>query len=619
MLLIKHLKRIVLERRIMKSTLFSFVLLTLCILIFDTTAQVRPRQLRNQILQSQAPQKTKEPQKTTPRRRAFIGGPVRTGPLAPIVNPLQNKNATLVYLENSDLWSFNQTLNPDVQVIKGNVRFRHDNALLYCDSAYFYEKANSFDAFSNVRIVQGDTLFIYSDVLYYDGNQKLARLRRNVRMENRATTLTTDSLNYDRITNFAYYFTGGKIVDKENTLTSIWGRYSTSSNEALFKTSVNLVNDNFTLTADSLRYNTKTNVANIIAPSHIIYDKETNIDTRNGWYNTATEQMMLLDRSLITQKDGQTITGDTVFYDKKQKIGEIFSRVILNDTVKKNTLTGNYIYYNEINKRGIAADSAMLIDWSGKDTMYVHADTLFTSKDSIFDVSRGKHNVRFYRADVQGICDSMLYSTRDTIMHMYGGPVLWSEKNQLSGDYVKVFTGNQSVDSIIVENNAMVVQREDTSYFNQISGKDMIAYVDSGNLKRVFVSGNAETIYFPRDDKDSTFIGINKTESSYIMIYFKEKKVERIVLTAASSGVLYPIDQLTGADLFLKNFFWVEEQRPLSPEDVLKAYPKGERSIDAFLSSLNQNKLPAGNDNTDEKNENAEERKLPETNVKKQI
>ncbi len=607
MVLIKHLLKPVPVLWIMKCTVLIPVLISVCLLIQDTEAQVRPRQLRNQILQNQLPQKEKEPQKPAARRRAFIGGPVRTGPLAPIVNPLQNKNATLVYLENSELWSFNQTLNPDVQVIKGNVRFRHDNALLYCDSAYFYEKANSFDAFSNVRIVQGDTLFIYSDVLYYDGNQKLARLRRNVRMENRATTLTTDSLNYDRISNFAYYFTGGKIVDKENTLTSVWGRYSTSSNEALFKTTVNLVNDNFTLTGDSLRYNTKTNVANIIAPSHIIYDKETNIDTRSGWYNTATEQMMLLDRSLIRQKDGQTITGDTVFYDKKLKIGEIFSRVIMNDTVKKTTLTGNYVYYNEINERGIAADSALLTDWSGKDTMYVHADTLFTSKDSVFDVSRGKYNVRFFRADAQGICDSMLYSTRDTILHMYGGPVLWSEKNQLSGGYVKVFTGNESVDSIMVESNAMVIQREDTSYFNQISGKDIIAYVDSGNLKRVFVSGNAETVYFPRDEKDSTFIGINKTESSYVMIHFKDKKVERIVLTAASSGVLYPIDQLTGGDLFLKNFFWIEEQRPQSPEDVLKIYPKGERSADAFLSTLNQNKPPSGS--TDKTTENAKDRK----------
>lgn len=580
------------------GTVFISVLTLFLCSFSDINAQVRPRQLREQILEKQAPQVKKSPEKPAIRRRSFTGGPVRTGPLAPIVNPLENKNATLVYLESSDTWSFSQATNPDVQVIKGNVRFRHDNALLYCDSAYFYEKANSFDAYSNVRIVQGDTLFVYGDVLYYDGNLKLARLRKNVRMENRKTTLTTDSLNYDRITNFAYYYTGGKIVDDENTLTSVWGQYSTSTNQALFKNSVNLVNDNFTLTSDSLRYNTKTNVANIIAPSHIVYDKETDIDTQSGWYNTATEHMMLLERSLITQKDGKTITGDTIFYDKNQKFGEVFTNVVMNDTVQKTTLRGNYIYYNELTENGIAADSALLTDWSGKDTMYVHADTLFTLKDSVYDVMRGKHNVRLFRVDVQGICDSLLYSTRDTLMHMYGEPVLWSEKNQISGDYVKIFTGNQSVDSIYVENNAIIVQREDTSYFNQISGKDIKAYVDSGNLKRVFVSGNAETIYFPRDEKDSTFIGINKTESSYVMIHFRDKKVERIVLTTVSSGVIYPVDQLSGGDLFLKNFFWIEEERPKSPEDVLKIYPKAERSAAAFMTS----KPPAS---TDAENETA--------------
>ncbi len=604
MLLIK-LSIICRPKKLLQSFgIFCAVLLSLWYFQTDAEAQARPRQLRNQILQSQVPQQRKTPEKKPIRRRSFIGGPVKTGPLAPIVNPLDNKKATLVFLEHSDLWQFDQMINPNVQVIKGNVRFRHDNALLYCDSAYFYEKANSFDAFSNVRIVQGDTLFVYGDVLYYDGNSKLARIRRNVRMENRSTTLTTDSLNYDRITNFAYYYTGGKIVDSENTLTSIWGQYSASTNQALFKTTVNLVNDNFTLTADSLRYNTKTNVANIIAPSHIVYDKETDIDTQNGWYNTSTEQMMLLDRSLIKQKDGKTITGDTVFYDKIQKFGEVFSRVILNDTVQKTTLTGNYIYYNELTEVGIAADSALLTDWSGKDTMYVHADTLYTTKDSIYDVSRGKYNVRFFRADVQGICDSLLYSTRDTIMHMYGEPVLWSEKNQLSGNYIKIFTGNQKVDSIRVENDAMVIQREDSAYFNQISGKDITAYLDSGNLKRVFVNGNAETIYYPRDDKDSSFIGINKTESSYVMIHFQDKKVQRIVLTAASSGVIYPIDQLTGNDLFLKNFFWLEDERPKSPGDVLVSYPKTERSATAFIAKLPASATKPENDNLEDENRN---------------
>jgi len=546
----------------------------LCLFITTLQAQFRPKQLRNEVLKSFAAP-AKSVKKAKKARRVKVVIPAK--PLAQVVNPLSKKGATLVYLENSETLSFDQLLRPDVQVLKGNVRFRQDNAVLHCDSAYFYESANSLDAFGNVKIVQGDTLFVYGDLLYYDGNIKLARMRHNVRMLNRTTTLTTDSLNYDRIGNVCYYYTGGKVVDELNTLTSTWGQYSPATNEALFKTKVHLINKNFTLDTDTLKYNTKTNIANILGPTHIVYEKETDIYTNRGWYNTSTERMMLLDRSLVKQKDGKTMVGDTIFYDKKEKFGEGFSSVVLNDTVQKSTLVGNYVYFNDSTETGLATDSALLVDWSTKDTMYMHADTLHTSKDSIYDVARGYYHVRFYRNDVQGLCDSLAYSARDSVMNMYGEPVLWSENNQLSGEFIQAFTKNQKVDHVNIQRAAMAVQQEDSVYFNQLSGKEIIAYLDSGQLRKVDVNGNAETIYYPKDDKDSTLVGINKTQSSFVVMYIKNKKVERIVMTTATTGNMYPLTQLSGSDLYLKNFFWLEDQRPLKREDVFMTFPKTAR------------------------------------------
>jgi lipopolysaccharide export system protein LptA len=547
----------------------------LCLFFAVISAQIiHPRQLRNEVLRSQlgsnkAIVKSKKNKVIKVQKPSVL--------LAPPINFSANKKGTLVYLENSETLSCDQLLRPDVQVLKGSVRFRHDNALLYCDSAYFYEGANSLDAFGNVRIVQGDTLFVYGDILYYDGNIKLARMRHNVKMENRKTTLFTDSLNYDRLGNVAYYYTGGKIVDPLNTLTSIWGQYSPTTNEALFKTKVHLVNKNFVLDSDTLKYNTKTSVANIVGPTHILYNKETNIYTNRGWYNTATELMMLLDRSLIKEKDGKTLVGDTLFYDKKQKYGEGFNHVVLNDTIQKSTLIGNYLYYHETKQIGLAADSAILVDWSSKDTLYVHADTLRTSKDSIYDVMRGFYNVRFYRNDAQGLCDSLSYSGRDSVMNMLGEPVLWAEKNQLSGEIIQAFTKKQKLERVHIQKSAMTVQQQDSIHFNQLSGKEIIAYMDSGQLKKVDVNGNAETIYYPMDDKDSTLVGLNKTQSSFVKMFIKNKKVERIVMTSASTGNMYPLGQLTGSDMFLKNFFWIDNQRPKKKEDVLLTFTKGKR------------------------------------------
>ncbi|MEI8085546.1 MAG: OstA-like protein [Paludibacter sp.] len=560
----------------------------LCLFIVVLQAQIRPKQLRKEVLQSQAaPLKSKVKGKKV---KVVKQNPIATPlPLPTIVNPLANKKSTLVFLENSETLSFDKILLPDVQVLKGSVRFRHDNALLYCDSAYFYEKANSLDAFGNVRIVQGDTLFVYGDKLYYDGNTKLARLRHNVRMVNRKTTLTTDSLNYDRMGNLAYYYTGGKIVDELNTLTSFWGQYSPATKEALFKKKVHLLNKNFTLDSDTLKYNTNSSIANIVGPSHIVYNKETDIYSKRGWYNTASERMMLLDRSLVKQKDGKTMVGDTIFYDKKAKYGEGFSRVVLNDTIQKSTLIGYYVYYNELLEKGMATDSAMLVEWSTKDTMYVHADTLFTSKDSIYNVVRGFYNVRFFRNDVQGLCDSLTYSTRDSIVNMYHEPVLWAENNQLSGEYIQAITKNKTIKRIHIQRAAMAIQQEDSIYFNQLSGKEIIAHLDSGQLKKVNVNGNAETIYYPRDDKDSTLIGINKTQSSYVVMHLKNKKVERIVMTSASNGNMYPLTQLSGSQLYLKNYFWLAEQRPVKREDIFLKFPKTDR-VKLGNSNLDENK-----------------------------
>lgn len=289
--------------------------------------------------------------------------------------------------------------------------FRHDNALLFCDSAYFYEQANSFDAFSNVRIVQADTLTVYGDFLNYNGNTKLARIWDNVKMVNRNTVLTTNVLYYDRNLNLAFYDTGGVIEDGKNTLTSMWGQYSPATKVALFKDQVKMTNPDANMTTDTLKYNTSSSVADIVGNSLIVYKAETDIYSQRGWYDTKNDRMMLLNRSLVEQNDGKTLIGDTIFYDKKKKYGEAFSDVELTDPKQKSTLTGNFVSYDEISRVGLATDSALLIDWSTRDSLFMSADTLISMRDSViatdsvsFNMVKAFKNVRFLRSDIQGMC-----------------------------------------------------------------------------------------------------------------------------------------------------------------------------------------------------------------------
>lgn len=556
-----------------------FISSFLCLILLGTQAQIQHKQLRREVLESQkAPQKTPEKKKKNSRQTQKVKPLPVPAPVAPIRTPFDQAAAKIIYMENADLISFDQLAMPDIQILKGKVRFRHDDATLSCDSAYFNQKTNSLDAFSNVKIVQGDTLFVYGNRLYYDGNTKLARLRGKVRMLNSTTTLTTDSLNYDRTTQLAYYFTGGKIVDAENTLTSVWGQYSTATEDALFKDKVRLVNENFTMDSDTLKYNTKTNIANLVGQTHIVYQDETDIYTNKGWYNTKSERSMLLNRSFLVNKEGKSITGDTIFYDKASKYGEVFGKAVLNDTVQKSTLYGNYVYYKEDTELGIATDSALLVDWSDeKKHMFIHADTLQTRKDSIYSEAWAWRNVRLYREDIQGISDSLMYSSRDSVINLLNQPVIWQENQQFSSEKIRIFTKNKEVERVHMQQAAMSAEKIDSLYYNQLSGKDIIAHVDSGQVRRVEVNGNAETIYFVREDADSTLIGANRTESSFVVMYFLNKKVDRIILTPSSSGIFYPIEKVSDDKIFLSGFFWLSEQRPRSKEDVFLTFPDKER------------------------------------------
>ena len=473
-----------------------------------------------------------------------------------------------VYLEYANELQFDKNIHPDFQILRGDVRFRRGGMYMFCDSAYFYEKTNSLDAFGNVRMEQGDTLFVYSDVMFYDGIMQVARLRYNVRMENRDVVLFTDSLNYDMQPNIGYYFDGGKIVDTENELSSVYGQYSPDTKQAVFNFDVQLVNEEYTLYSDTLEYNTDTKIADIIGPSVMVSDSNV-IYSKLGWYNTQKNTSMLFDQSIIVSKS-QQLTGDTIFYNRAEGFGEVFGNMILNDTVRRITMGGNYGFYDEIKEASLATDSARVIDYSQPDTFYLHADTLRSSvlSDSTRLV-RAYYGTRFFRNDIQGICDSMVYKTKDSAIYMFKDPVLWNLDYQIFGDTIKIYMNDSTVRWAHVPAFAFATQQKDTAFFNQISGKDLKAFFKDGKLQQVDVSGNVQTIYYPQE-QDSTFIGSNYAESSFFTMYLVDGKMHKIIMFSKVDGGLTPIHKLTPAKLYLPDFHWYDELRPTDPADIFR-------------------------------------------------
>lgn len=473
---------------------------------------------------------------------------------------------TKVYLIHTNTLSFDKAVKPDAQILNGDVCFRHDSSYMYCDSAYFFEQTNSLEAFSNVRMEQGDTLFVYGDYLFYDGNTQVAYLRENVRMENGQVTLFTDSLNYERIPNIGYYFEGGLIVDSLNQLSSFYGQYSPETKLAVFNDSVRLENTDFTLYSDTLHYDTQSKIATILGPSVIVSDSGT-IHTSRGWYDTVNNTSLLLDQSQVESGE-KILIGDSIFYNRDTGMGEVYGNMSLIDTAQHVTLQGEYGYYNEQTGYAFATDSARFLEYSQGDTLFLHADTLqMVTVDSIYREIKAYYGVRFYRTDMQGVCDSMQFNTRDSVLYMYTEPVLWNEQYQLYGDTIAIYMNDSTIEYAHVIQFAFATQHVDSSYYNQLKGNDLKAYFEGQAVHQIDVAGNAESIFYPLE-KDGAKVGMNETKSGFLTIWVKDNKLDKLKIWPSPVGTMTPIPDLKPDQKMLKDFYWFDYLRPKNKDDI---------------------------------------------------
>ena len=452
--------------------------------------------------------------------------------------------------------------------------FYHEGVYLFADSAILFRHTNIFEAFGNVHANQGDSLFMYAAYLHYDGNTSLMRLRYNVRLEDHTMTLFTDSLNFDRIENLGYFFEGGMLVDEENVLTSYWGQYHPDTNQALFRDNVRLVNDNFTIYADTLLYNTATQYANIVGPSRIV-SEDGIIYSSRGWYHTESERAMLLDRSRVYSNDErQVLTGDTIFYDRNTGIGEVFGNMQLEDRERSIILRGNYGFFNEITEFGFATDRAYAIDFSQADSLFIGADSLFmiTLSEDYRDF-RAYANVRIWREDFQAIADSIHWSAQDSTIFMRGRPVLWHESQQVLGHEIDILLNDSTIERVYIRGSALAIEERGLDdQFNQLAGRNMTIYFRDGEMHRIFVDGNVESIYYLTED-DGFVIGLNRIQSSLMNIDIEEQQIYRIWWGGGgeSSGTVTPLIMLPPGTDRLPDFVWLYYLRPLYSLDIFRS------------------------------------------------
>lgn len=476
-----------------------------------------------------------------------------------------------LYLEHADNWRHDQYEMPDAQRLSGHVRFRHNGMTLTCDSAVYYEKSSSFRAFGNVHMVQGDTLSLTGRRLYYDGESMMAEVREDVVMKHRGQTLTTDSLNYDRLYSYAYFFNGGELVDGNSRLTADWGEYHTDTRLSTFNYNVRLSNPKFTVLTDTLHYDMATKWANMVGATNI-YSGNDRIYTERGFYNTQTEESRLYDRSEIFNK-GTRMKGDSIFYDKATGEMQGFRNVVYRDTVNRYEFFGDYCRYNELKGDGLAYGHALAKDYSnGPDTLYMHADTLRLysfnlGTDSVSRVMHGYFHARAYRTDVQAVADSLVFESVERKLSLFKDPIVWSENKQIVGEEINAWANDSTLDSVYVRRQALLVEQLDSVHYNQVSGNLMRSYFKEGVMRLNCVDGNAVVINYPLE-KDSAIIYQNATETAKLRMTMKEDGKLQRLWAPGSKGTLYVAGLAPRERTVLPNFAWFDYIRPVDKNDI---------------------------------------------------
>lgn len=488
-----------------------------------------------------------------------------------------------VYLVHSDELKYDLYGQvPGAQIVKGRVHFTNDGAQLWCDSAYFFQEQNAVEAFGHVRFKQGDTLSLTCEYAQYDGQEQQMRARHKVVLKHRQQTLYTDSLDYDRMYENAYFFEGGKLVDGKDVLVADWGEYHPNTRQAAFFYNVKMRSGNDIIDTDTLYYDTRKSVAHVTGPSKVTSGDNV-IHTADAWLNSKTNQSQLFGRSTIINKE-KTITGDSLYHNSETGVSKGFGNVVFNDSLNKNALLCGHLEYNDKTGYGFATRQALMKDFSQPDTLYVHADTLkmYTyniDTDSVYRVVHGFDKVKAYRKDVQAVCDSMVFTSIDSCLTLYRDPIAWSGERQLLGDQMKIYMNDSTVREAQVIGNTLSVEKVDNeNHYNQVAAKLINAYFIDGAIRQTVCIGNVETVFYPQDDKDSTLTGLNYLETDTLRMYMSAQRQLEKIWTPRAQGTMFPMTQIPRDKYHLPSFAWYEELRPTSPNDVFIWRPRSKRA-----------------------------------------
>lgn len=539
----------------------------------------------------------KQPQSTRPQSYTR---PKPTQPVKPTVPDMSRNNPTKFFLERADELTSDEAVDSGRQVVKGNVMFRRQGVVLYCDSAYYFPNSVSLDAFGHVRMLQGDSLEVRADMINYDGFSQMARLRKRpggteVTLEHLSKSdksrkyLYTDSLDYSLRDQLASYGCGGRMYNvslttgQRDTLTSRLGQYDARDRTAQVSDDVYLRNGRSRLRTSRLVYHTDSRVVDIVEPTAIRSGQDS-INTSSGFYNTVTGNAQLHSRSLIVHRDSAgaetTLEGDSIVYDRRLRRSEAFMfsdpmrhplPMIITDTARHAVLIGGYGYYDDSTRTAYAERYPLLKEYSRPDTTFLRADRIFLEtlpdtlhRDSVtgapgeYHIAKAFNRARFFRSDVQGIADSITFCTLDSMLYLDRKPIIWSGERLVAGSRIIVHMADSTPDYALLPNPGVMAEELGEGFFNQLRAGSLKALFDEkGELSHIDADTDVQAILLPMEN-DSTYNKLIQTQGDTLRMDMADREMQHLNLISRKggeiTGTVIPLLILTKSQYYLPDF-----------------------------------------------------------------
>ena len=499
------------------------------------------------------------------------------------IQPIAPTNPNGIKILHSDFIDKNQNEIPGAIIFTGNVQVQHNGVLINCNKAYHYTDEDYVKAFGNVSLNQGDTIVMNSRYAEYNGKTQFAFATGNVNLRSPDSNLSTDTIYFDRSIQQAYYKSGGTITNKENTLRSKSGRYFLNSKKYVFKTAVTVVNPQVTIKTNNLDFYDNSGHAYVYGPSTIT-SKENVINTTKGFYDTKNDVGRLLDKSNIVYNN-RKVEGDIINYDRKKNFAKATNNVRITDTINNMIATGHYAeVYRNIS--GTKKDSmfitkkALVKTLVEKDTMYLHGKKILITGPQEDRTIRAFNNVRFFKTDMSGKCDSIHSNKKTQLTKLIGKPVIWNSDNQMTGDEIHLVGNNKTekLDSLKILNNAFLIQKDTIGEdnYNQVKGQVLYGKFRENKLYEVDLIKNTEKIYFMYNDANE-MVGIDKGVSSSINMQLDDNKITELTAFKQILSDTYPDKDFPKNARRLRGFVWRIDEKITSLDNI---FPEEEKAID---------------------------------------